>query len=137
MHKLIALREAGAGATEIATLLAEDVVFNSPVLSRSIVGRDAVAEAMVAAIAVREGAYVAEMSDGPTTLLVWRGTVDGLPLDSFEMLLHDADGLVIERSVAMRPFASAVRFRNAFQRRMGGRLGPEYFALDEALLTSS
>jgi len=131
MHKLIALREAGAGVGEIAALLAEHVVFKSPVLSRSIVGRAAVAEAMVAAIAVRDGAYVAEMSDGATTLLVWRGTVDGMPLDSFEMLLHDAQGLVVERSVAMRPFASALRFRNAFFRRMGGRLGPAYFALDE------
>lgn len=131
MHKLIALREAGAGVGEIAALLAEHVVFKSPVLSRSIVGRAAVAEAMVAAIAVRDGAYVAEMSDGATTLLVWRGTVDGMPLDSFEMLLHDAQGLVVERSVAMRPFASALRFRNAFFRRMGARLGPAYFALDE------
>ena len=131
MHKLIALREAGAGVAEIAALLAENVVFKSPILARSVVGREQVAQTMVAAISVREGGYVAEMSDGPTTVLVWRGTVDGHPLDSFEMLLHDAHGLVVERSVAMRPSASAVRFRNAFFRRMGARLGPEYFALDE------
>ena len=131
MHKLIALREAGAGVADIAALLAEQVEFNSPVLSRGIVGRAAVAQAMVAAVAVRQGAYVAEMSDGPITLLVWRGTVDGLPLDSFEMLRHDEHGLIVERSVAMRPFASALRFRNAFFRRMGDQLGPEYFALDE------
>jgi hypothetical protein len=136
MHKLIALREAGAGVAEIATLLAEDVVFKSPILARSVVGREQVAQTMVAAISVREGRYVAEMSDGPTTVLVWRGTVDGHPLDSFEMLLHDEAGLIVERSVAMRPFASAVHFRNAFYRGMKDKLGPEYFTLDELPLAT-
>jgi hypothetical protein len=131
MHKLIQLREAGAGPDEIAQLLAPSVVFKSPVLSRSIEGREAVAQAMFAAIGVREGHYVAEMSDGPVTLLVWSGKVEGLPLDSFEMLIHDAEGLIVERSVAMRPFASALHFRNAFHRKMKDHLGPEYFRLSE------
>lgn len=131
MHPLVVLREAGAGAEAIAALLAPDVVFHSPVLSRDIVGREAVAAAMVAAIAVREGGYIADMTDGPVTLLVWRGEVDGMALDSFEMLVHDETGLIVERSVAMRPFAAALRFRNAFHERMKDRLGPEYFALAE------
>jgi len=131
MHKLVALREAGADAAAIATLLAPGVVFKSPVLARHIEGRELVAQAMVAAIGVRSGSYIAEMADGPVTLLVWRGEVDGLPLDSFEMLVHDDAGLVVERSVAMRPFAAAVRFRNAFYRRMKDQLGPEYFRLAE------
>jgi hypothetical protein len=130
-HPLVALREAGAAADRIGELLAPDVVFKSPVLARSIVGREPVARAMVAAVAVRSGGYVAEMTDGPVTLLVWRGEVDGYELDSFEMLLHDAAGLIVERSVAMRPFASALHFRNAFYRRMKDQLGPEYFALAE------
>ena len=134
MHKLIALREAGAGPAEIAELLAPGVVFKSPVLSRNIEGRESVAEAMVAAIAVREGAYIAEMADGPITLLVWRGQVDGLQLDSFEMLLHDDAGLIVERTVAMRPFASALRFRNAFYERMKDRLDADYFILPEQAL---
>jgi hypothetical protein len=131
VHRLIELREAGAGPDELAQLLAAEVIFKSPVLSREIQGRALVAQAMAAAMAVREGAYVAEMRDGPVTLLVWRGEVGGLPLDSFEMLVHDAAGLIVERSVAMRPFASALRFRNAFYERMKDRLGPEYFALPE------
>lgn len=129
MHKLIQLREAGAGADDIGAILAPDVVFHSPILSRSVIGREAVARAMVGAIAVREGHYVTEMSDGKVTLLVWRGTVDGLPLDSFEMLLHDDAGLVVERSVAMRPFASLLAFRQAFHERMKDVLDPAYFAL--------
>lgn len=136
MHKLISLREAGAGPDEIAELLAPDVVFKSPVLSRSIEGRALVAQAMVSAIAVREGSYISEMSDGPVTLLVWRGMVDGLPLDSFEMLVHNDQGLIVERSVAMRPFTSAVRFRNAFYERMKDRLSADYFTLTEPLLAT-
>lgn len=133
MHKLIQLREAGASAEEIGAILAPQVVFKSPILSRSVIGRDAVARTMVGAIAVREGSYVSEMSDGGVTLLVWRGTVDGLPLDSFEMLLHDDDGLVIERSVAMRPLASVLAFRQAFYERMKDVLDPSYFALPSSL----
>lgn len=129
MHPLIQLREAGASAEEIGAILAPEVVFKSPVLSRNIIGRDAVARAMVGAIAVRDGSYIAEMSEGDVTLLVWRGTVDGQPLDSFEMLLHDDDGLVIERSVAMRSFASVLAFRQAFYERMKDVLDPGYFAL--------
>ena len=129
MHKLIQLREAGAGAEEIGAILAPDVVLHSPILSRSVIGRDAAAHAMVGAIALREGHYVTEMSDGKVTLLVWRGTVDGLPLDSFEMLLHDDAGLVVERSVAMRPFASLLVFRQAFHERMKDVLDATYFAL--------
>lgn len=114
-------------------MLAPEVVFKSPILSRSVVGRDAVARIMVGAIAVREGRYVREMSEDNVTLLVWRGTVDGQPLDSFEMLLHDDEGLVIERSVAMRPFASVLAFREAFHNRMKDVLDPSYFALPSAL----
>jgi hypothetical protein len=60
--------------------------------------------------------------------------VDGLPLDSFEMLVHNDQGLIVERSVAMRPFTSAVRFRNAFYERMKDRLSADYFTLTEPLL---
>ncbi len=133
MHKLIQLREAGASAAEIGAILAPEVVFKSPILSRSVIGRDAVARTMVSAIAVREGSYISEISEGNVTLLVWRGTVDGQPLDSFEMLLHDDAGLVIERSVAMRPFASVLTFRQAFYERMKDVLDPSYFALPSAL----
>jgi hypothetical protein len=133
MHKLIQLREAGASAEEIGAILAPEVVFKSPILSRSVIGRDAVASTMVSAIAVREGSYISEISEGNVTLLVWRGTVDGQPLDSFEMLLHDDAGLVIERSVAMRPFASVLAFRQAFYERMKDVLDPSYFALPSAL----
>ncbi|QJD90580.1 hypothetical protein HH213_11095 [Duganella dendranthematis] len=129
MHPLIQLREAGASAEEIGSILAREVVFKSPILSRNVIGRDAVARTMVGAIAVREGSYISEISDGNVTLLVWRGTIDGLPLDSFEMLLHDDDGLIIERSVAMRPFSSVLAFRKAFHDRMKDVLDPSYFAL--------
>lgn len=134
MHKLIQLREAGASAEQIGAILAPDVIFHSPILSRSVVGRDAVARTMVVAIAVRDGQYLTEMSDGPITLLMWRGSVDGEPLDSFEMLRHDDAGLIVERSVAMRPFGSVVAFRNAFYRRMKDVLDPSYFALPADLL---
>jgi len=134
MHKLIQLREAGAGFDEIAAILAPDVVFKSPVFSRNVEGREQVAKSMLAAASARNGRYVSEMSDGNRTLLVWSGTVDGKPLDSFEMLLHDDAGLIVERTVAMRPFSSVVHFRNAMYRAMKDTLGPSYFKLADDLV---
>ena len=89
MHKLIQLREAGAGFDEIAAILAPDVVFKSPVFSRNVEGREQVAKSMLAAASARNGRYVSEMSDGNRTLLVWSGTVDGKPLDSFKKTVNN------------------------------------------------
>jgi hypothetical protein len=48
MHPMRKLREAGPPTFEqFAALLAENVVFNSPILVRPLEGRDAVARTMV------------------------------------------------------------------------------------------
>jgi hypothetical protein len=112
MHKLAQLRDAGAGVDEIGELFAEDAIFNSPILSGAVKGREAVAKTRVEALASRKGAYVMEMSSGNSTFLHWRGTVDGQFLESFETLLHDDRGLIVECTVAMRPFSTVVYFRN-------------------------
>ena len=70
-------------------LLAEDVVMHSPLLIKAIVGRDAVAKTMAASSKNRDspGTFVLEWKiDADTTLLRWKGTIDGHESESLELL---------------------------------------------------
>src|SRR5262249_11746693 len=104
MHPLRKLREAGPPTVEqVATLLAKNVVFNSPVLVRPVKGRDAVAHAIANSSRSRDGIgeYVLEKKlDERTTLLRWQGTIDGHKLESLELLVDDSDGKLVERTIA-------------------------------------
>jgi hypothetical protein len=80
MHPLRKLREAGnPTAAQVAEVLAEDIVFNSPILVRPITGRDAIAAIFAQSSATRgSGTYTAEVKlDERTTFLRWVGTMDG------------------------------------------------------------
>jgi len=116
MHPLRKLREAGPPTIEqVAALLAENVVFNSPVLVRSLEGRVAVAQAIANSSRSRDGIgeYVLEKKiDARTTVLRWQGTIDGHKLESIELLVDDSDGKLIERTIAYRPFPAVRLFRD-------------------------
>jgi hypothetical protein len=115
MHPIRKLRESGhATAAQFAALLADDVVMHSPLLTRAIVGRDAVAKTMAASSKNRDspGAYVLERKlDESTTFLRWQGTIEGHEFESFELLIDGADGKLKERTVAYRPFPALKIFR--------------------------
>ncbi|QUN32576.1 hypothetical protein KB879_33730 (plasmid) [Cupriavidus sp. KK10] len=127
MHPLRQLRESSAPTYEaIAAILAEDVVFNSPLLVRPIVGRDAVARTLVQSSTTRgsPGEYVLECKiDANTTLLRWKGTIDGHPLESLELLVDDANGLLVERTIAFRPYPALRIFRDRMKASLGDSLG--------------
>jgi hypothetical protein len=127
MHPLRQLRESGVPTFEsIAAILAEDVVFNSPLLVRPVVGRDAVARIFVQSSTTRgaPGEYVLECKvDANTTLLRWKGTIDGHPLESLELLTNDANGLLVERTIAFRPFPALRIFRDKMKENLGDSVG--------------
>jgi hypothetical protein len=116
MHPLRKLREAGAPSfDEVAALLADDVVFNSPVLIRPLEGRDAVAHAIVNSSRSRDaaGEYILEQRlDHRTTFLRWIGAIDGHKLESLELLIDDEAGKLVERTIAYRPFPAVKLFRD-------------------------
>ena len=62
MHPLRKLRESGkATFAQVSALLAEDVVFNSPILIRSIKGREVIAAIFAQSSSTRgSGTYTAE-----------------------------------------------------------------------------
>ncbi|MBR1216523.1 hypothetical protein JQ557_00865 [Bradyrhizobium sp. U87765 SZCCT0131] len=116
MHPLRKLRETGgATAAQVSALLAENVVFNSPILVRAIAGRDVVAAIFAQSSSTRgSGAYTAEFKlDDRTTFLRWEGSMDGHKIESLEVIVDDEQGLIVERTIALRPYPAVKLFRDA------------------------
>jgi hypothetical protein len=113
MHPFRKLRESGHATVEQnKALLAKDAVCHSPLLAKAVRGRDAVATIFAASASVREGRYVAEHKlDDRTTFLWWKGTIDGHAIESFDVLVDSAQGLLQERTAAYRPFPAVAIFR--------------------------
>jgi len=106
MHPLRKLRE-GPPSTlaQIKALLAENAVFHSPILVRPVEGREKVAAIIAACRCGRHGFYAAEYRlDDRNTLLRWKGTIHGNEVESLEVLTDNDEGLLVERTVAYRPF---------------------------------
>ena len=129
MHPIRKLRESGhATVDEFAALLAEDVVMHSPLLTRAILGRDAVAKTMAASAKNRDnpGKYVLEAElDDRTTFLRWQGTIEGHEFESLELLTDGSDGKLKERTVAYRPFPALKIFREKQRTAVGDLLPPD------------
>src|ERR1051326_7125466 len=89
MHPLRKLRESGKPTpAQVSALLAEKVVFNSPLLVRPIEGREVCAAIFAQSSSTRgSGIYTAEFKlDERTTFLRWFGTMDGHKIESFEII---------------------------------------------------
>jgi len=116
MHPLRKLRESGSSTpAQVSELLSESVVFNSPILARSIQGRETIAAIFAQSSSTRgSGAYTAEYKlDERTTFLRWEGTMDGHKIESLEVIVDDDQGLIVERTIALRPFPAVKLFRDA------------------------
>jgi hypothetical protein len=126
MHPLRKLREAGAPAPEqVAAILAENVVMHSPVLIKPIIGRELVAITISNSSHSRDdpGKYVFEGKlNDKSTLLRWQGTVEGHKIESLELLTDNGDGLLLERTIAYRPFPALKIFRDRLIALNAGRL---------------
>jgi len=128
MHPLRKLRESGkATPAQVATLLAENVVFNSPILVRSIEGREAVAAIFAQSRSTRgSGTYTAEVKlDDRTTFLRWEGTMDGHKIESLEVIVDNEHGLIVERTIALRPYPALKLFRDAMHASLKDKLPPD------------
>lgn len=129
MHPLRKLRETGPRTiARLKALLAENVVFYSPVLAKPVEGREKVAAIFAASPAVRQGSYVAEYTlDNRNTFLRWKGTFHGYEIESLEVLTDNTQGLLVERTVAYRPFPALRILREEMYKDLKNILGPEYW----------
>ncbi|RKT19958.1 SnoaL-like protein [Streptomyces sp. 1114.5] len=109
MHPFRVAVEAG-DHDAIEALLAEDVVFTSPVVFKPYPGK-----AMTAAILRGAGRvfedfhYVREINDdgGRDHAFVFKATVDGREVHGCDFLHVDEDGLIDELTVMVRPLSGA------------------------------
>ena len=119
MKEFRAAVEAGDFAA-LGDLLAEDVVFRSPVAFKPYEGR-----AIVAAIlrgvgrVFTEFRYVRELgdADGRGSALVFETVVDGVSVNGIDLIRLDDAGLISELTVMVRPLSGA----NALAQAMGAQ----------------
>ena len=108
----------------LTSVLAEGVVFRSPVVFRPYEGK-----AVVSAI-LTEGAmkvfedfrYVHHLSDGDTEALIFTARVGDRTVDGLDLLRFDEDGKVVELTVMARPMSGLGALAEAMGRQFE-RLG--------------
>jgi hypothetical protein len=128
MHPLRKLRESGkATPAQVSELLAENIVFKSPILVRPIEGREVIAAIFAQSSSTRgSGTYTAEFKlDERTTFLRWEGTMDGHKIESFEVIVDNEQGLIVERTIALRPYPAVKLFRDAMYASLKDKLPPD------------
>src|SRR3977135_1331514 len=105
MHPIRKLRESGhASVADYEKLLAENVVFHSPVLVRAIEGRAVIAKIFATSTSLREGAYIGEWRlDERRTVLRVKGEIQGHGRESLDVIEEKEEGLIIVRTIAFRP----------------------------------
>lgn len=104
----------------IADLLADDVVFTSPVAFKPYPGKAITAAILRAVLGVFEGfEYVREINDagGTDHALLFTATVGGKSINGCDFLHVNADGLIDDFTVMVRPLSAA----NALAEAMGAR----------------
>jgi hypothetical protein len=102
-------------------LLAEDVVFHSPVVHRPYQGRDAVAPILHAVSQVFEDfRYTGEIGapDAASHVLVFRTRVGDREIEGIDLLHTRADGLVDELTVMVRPLSGAMALAEVMRARL-------------------
>ncbi len=122
----------------VEALLADDVVFHSPVAFGPYPGKALTAEILRAVTEVfQDFRYTRELGEeGGDQVLVFEASVDGLQLTGCDLLRHDEAGRIVDLEVMVRPLraaealarAMAVRFdgiRAAAAARTTGRAGQQ------------
>jgi hypothetical protein len=122
MHPFGAAVEARDVEAAVA-VLADDVVFGSPIVYRPYAGKRA-ATAVLSAVGrvLEDFGYEAELAseDGRDHALMFRARVDGKDLQGCDFLHHREDGLVDQLTVMVRPLSAALALRD----RMAAQLEP-------------
>jgi SnoaL-like domain len=104
----------------VEALLAEDVVFRSPVAFKSYAGK-AITSAILRGVAevFEDLQYVREIHDvnGLDHVLIFEAKVEGLQVTGCDLLRYDADGKIVDFMVMVRPLRAA----QALARQMSAR----------------
>jgi len=95
-------------------LLAEDIVFHSPVTFHPFVGRETVARLLaIVADTFEDFRYTDELEADGAHALIFRASIDGRELEGIDLLRFDGDGLIADFTVMIRPMSGLVPFAQA------------------------
>src|SRR3954463_11677218 len=101
--------------------LAADVTFNSPVAHRPFEGKEAVAGVLRAVSETFEDFdYTDELRDGKTHALVFRARVGDKQLQGLDLLRMNADGLIEDFTVMVRPASGLMALGQAMGPKVEG-----------------
>lgn len=101
-HRLVNARDASA----LDTLLAEDVVFHSPVVHTPQVGKSVTRAYLTAALAVFGNdsfRYRRELHGEHDAVLEFELELDGIAINGVDMIRWNAEGRITEFKVMLRP----------------------------------
>jgi hypothetical protein len=95
-------------------LLAPDVVFHSPVTFHPFVGREDVTRLLgLVAETFSDFRYTDELVADGAEALVFRASVEGRELEGIDLLRFNADGLIADFTVLIRPLSGLIPFAQA------------------------
>ena len=98
--------DGGFNAPALRAMLADDVVFHSPVVHTPQLGPDKTFMYLAAAAQVlgnAEFAYVRELIDGDNALLEFTTTLDGITINGIDLIRFDEAGQIVDFKVMVRP----------------------------------
>ena len=113
--------------TMLGRLLAEDVVFHSPIVHTPQRGRELANLYLTGAFQVLRPArfaYVREVVDGDDGILEFTAEIDGIHINGVDMIHWNTDGLIDDFKVMIRPL-KAVNLLHAQMARMLEQLAPK------------
>jgi SnoaL-like domain len=98
----------------VRELLAPDIVFHSPVTFHPFIGRDTVfALLSLVAQTFEDFRYTDELVADGAHALIFRASVAGKELEGVDLLRLDAQGLIGDFTVMLRPLSGLVPFAQA------------------------
>ena len=122
--------EAGAKSADLLKLFAEDAEILAPMLTKPLCGGaqvlDIISHAARIAGPIR---YTLELNDSKQTLLLCKGQIGGFTLEAATILVDDADGLIHQVRVLMRPWPVVTIFRDAMYKELSSAIPQEYWEL--------
>jgi hypothetical protein len=105
-------------------LLAEGVVFRSPVVFKPYEGREAVLALLAAVVRVFEDfGYVAHVETGDVAVLMFEARVGDRQLQGVDILRFDAEDRIAEFTVMVRPMSGVHALAEAMQRQLEATAG--------------
>lgn len=107
-HPIEAWRQlvASKDVSGVDALLADDVVFHSPIMDTPQSGKEVTRQYLVAAFAVFSGAsfgYVREVVGERDAMLEFLAEVDGVGVNGVDMIRWDDEGRIVDFKVMLRP----------------------------------